>query len=243
MSWQSFNQTSSPWPTAQGAWQALLTLPGSACLSRGWILWKSCMCPPGRQLTLSVALNNSADSATHFLLLGSSRVRPAQSCLKSWLPGDDRLCPVWGQEKDWAVCEGEIRAEISVLSSLSALPATFQSRQQHDRHRAELVGRPGLPELVMRIKVGSGVQWAKRKFFLYLKIVWLKRNCPFLCLDTQILHLLVKVQQQTWVFITSFPSGMKYCFPCWQPCHSPVLPAPGHVAQHQVHWGSSRWCL
>lgn len=30
------------------------------------------------------------------------------------------------------VCEGEIRPEISVLSALSAFPATFQSRQHHD---------------------------------------------------------------------------------------------------------------
>lgn len=43
------------------------------------------------------------------------------------------------------MCEGKIRAEISVLSLLSALPATFQSRQQHDRLRAELAWEAWAP--------------------------------------------------------------------------------------------------
>lgn len=144
MSWQSSNQTKQPLTYSPGAWQNLLN---SRCsCSPLWGSWEKATCAHQEGSSLfQWCWTTVQTAAAHFLLLGSSRVRPAQSCLKSWLPGDGRLCPVWGQEKDRAVCEGEIRAEISVLSSLSALPATFQSRQQHDRHRAELAREAWAP--------------------------------------------------------------------------------------------------
>lgn len=72
------------------------------------LLCKSYMCPPGRQLTPQwrwATLQTAA--TTHFLLLGSSRVRPAQSCLKFWLPGDGRLCPLSEDRKRTEPCARE----------------------------------------------------------------------------------------------------------------------------------------
>lgn len=196
MSWQSSNQ-SNPWPRAwaPGGPSSCLLLP-CACLKCFAV--QKLHVPTRKAAPSLVALSNFADggynplSPPRLLQSEASPILFEVLAARRW----PFMSPVWGQEKDWAVCEGEIRAEISVLSPLSALPATFQSRRQHDRHWAELAWKAWAPIASDEDQGREGMQWAKRKFFLYLKIVWLKRNCPFLCLDTQILHLLVKVQDR-----------------------------------------------
>lgn len=90
-----------------GAWQALLMLL-LLCACLECFAVQKLHVPTRKAAHFSVALNNFADgAATHFLLLGSSRVRPAQSCLKFWLPGDGRLCPLSEDRKRTELCARE----------------------------------------------------------------------------------------------------------------------------------------